>query len=183
MRIEQIDFQYPRGGNRGLTVEMMVRLHQSKDVFTPAIRTRCAKSSASEIADEVGTYKSKVTKARTILRNEFMRNEVLNGNKSINQAYNDLKAGWDSPTVYIIKSGDHFFKIGCSLTPHYRLAALQIGNPLSLEFVTLIKTKSMEDALELECALHDKLAPYRIRGEWFSLAPDVLHSIIDGVYL
>ena len=66
--------------------------------------------------------------------------------------------------LYIIQS-DNFgaIKIGRSKDPQKRLKELQTGNPNKLKLIATFKDKGW-----LEKILHEKLAKYRLNGEWFS---------------
>ncbi|MFH8581595.1 GIY-YIG nuclease family protein [Streptomyces zaomyceticus] len=69
--------------------------------------------------------------------------------------------------VYMIgEEGSTVVKIGKANNPAGRLASLQTGNPTPLTVMC-----AHEGGHPLENHLHTVFAPYRVRGEWFDLAP------------
>lgn len=69
--------------------------------------------------------------------------------------------------VYVVQGGG-MVKIGVSLQPLGRLAALQAGSPISLEVIWRI---GCPNARKLERALHRRYKAHRAHGEWFTAAP------------
>lgn len=67
--------------------------------------------------------------------------------------------------VYLVQSGDDYFKIGIANDPKSRLAQLQTGNPIKLQ---LVSCYAFEDATPVEKALHQKYSEFRVNGEWFT---------------
>lgn len=67
--------------------------------------------------------------------------------------------------VYLITDGT-FFKIGQSITPKKRLAAMRTTSPSELVLLHVIATDDMDT---LETRLHSKFSKKNIRGEWFRL--------------
>jgi hypothetical protein len=64
--------------------------------------------------------------------------------------------------TYVLSSGP-FIKVGRACDVRVRVAALQIGNPIAIEIVSVI-------AGDLERVAHELLAANgirRVRGEWF----------------
>ena len=59
-------------------------------------------------------------------------------------------------------------KIGFSADPKSRLQQLQTGTPYELTLMGVV-----DGSLSLERHLHDTLADYRVKGEWFTAAPEV----------
>jgi hypothetical protein len=76
--------------------------------------------------------------------------------------------------VYFIQSGgeDGPIKIGVTTDPALRVKRLQTGSAAPLRLLGTIKG---DEALER--AYHAHFAAYRLRGEWFSPAPEVLAAI------
>lgn len=70
--------------------------------------------------------------------------------------------------IYVVFDGDAA-KIGIGREPHKRAAALQVGNPRQL-----ILYASAPGNAELETLLHELLAKWQIRGEWFAASPETL---------
>jgi hypothetical protein len=64
--------------------------------------------------------------------------------------------------TYIVRAGDTM-KIGRSENARARIAELQTGNPVELEIVKILVG-------DYESGLHEALADYHIRGEWFSFS-------------
>jgi hypothetical protein len=69
--------------------------------------------------------------------------------------------------VYMIgEEGSTIVKIGKANNPAERLSSLQTGNPTPLTVMS-----AHEGDHQLESHLHTVFADYRVRGEWFDLAP------------
>lgn len=80
--------------------------------------------------------------------------------------------------VYFIRSGgpDGFIKIGVtSGRVEARLSSLQTGNPHKLTVLATI-----DGGPEVELKLHRRFAAFRVDGEWFRAAPELL-AFIDGI--
>lgn len=113
----------------------------------------------------------KVNKSGTMV---FVGNEWLTEPQPSN-----LVPAWSPPLpqkvfglthVYFIQEGAHGpIKIGFSVDPRARLAALQTCNPRELRLIGL-RPGSKED----ERALHDRFAAQRVRGEWFYPGEELL---------
>lgn len=75
--------------------------------------------------------------------------------------------------VYVIGQVDGCgpVKIGCSLNPNKRLEAIQTGHPA--ELCIKLTVPALGYANRLENYLHDKLAKYWMRGEWFQFPEDI----------
>lgn len=66
-------------------------------------------------------------------------------------------------TVYAIESDDGFVKIGFTIySAQARCSSLQIANPHRLSVVG-----EFAGTVEIEKAIHRRLAKYRVSGEWF----------------
>ena len=77
--------------------------------------------------------------------------------------------------VYAIQAGDDGpIKIGWAFDPRFRLAELQTGNAAELRIIGVVEADRM-----LERALHVRLRPYRLRGEWFKACPEVFEALRD----
>lgn len=69
--------------------------------------------------------------------------------------------------VYVIGGGG-LYKIGASQNVEHRLIDLQVGSPVPLKVVCVIKTTQYTH-ISLERALHRRLVDKRRHGEWFDL--------------
>jgi len=69
--------------------------------------------------------------------------------------------------IYAIGNGD-LVKIGWSIDPNRRLAALQTGSPESLVLLGVVA-----GTRQAERDAHLKLGAWRVRGEWFKIEGDV----------
>lgn len=77
------------------------------------------------------------------------------------------------PVVYFIQAGEGgFIKVGWSANVKMRMAGLQTGRPEELHLLLAFTGTRVEEG-----RLHARLAPYRVRGEWFKPDPAVLKSI------
>lgn len=75
-------------------------------------------------------------------------------------------------TIYFVGFGDGPIKIGFTANLDYRMEHLQTACPYKLELLATVK-----GGLGTERELHTRFAEHRIRGEWFSPAPDILAEI------
>jgi hypothetical protein len=72
--------------------------------------------------------------------------------------------------VYFIQAGDDGpIKIGWALNPQRRLALFQTGHAAPLRIIRTVDGGPKEEA-----AFHGRFSASRIRGEWFSFAPEML---------
>lgn len=75
--------------------------------------------------------------------------------------------------IYFIQAGeDGPIKIGIATNIEARLSSLQVGSPTPLHLIA--HTPGTKDEEE---DLHQRLTPYRIRGEWFRPHADVLAEV------
>ena len=70
--------------------------------------------------------------------------------------------------VYFIKAGDHV-KIGIAQDVKSRIAALQTGQALKIDFCGALRNISRDEARKYERHLHKFFSNSRARGEWFLL--------------
>ena len=63
-------------------------------------------------------------------------------------------------------------KIGSARNPARRIADLQCGSPVHLTVLGV-----MPGDLDFERELHKRWAEHRLRGEWFSLTPEIRQFI------
>lgn len=79
-------------------------------------------------------------------------------------------------SLYIIQHGDtEYYKIGYSNNPLLRLIEMQYSNPEQLKIIAL---KDTDDVLNDETDLHNSIAEFHIRGEWFKLEYYILQEFI-----
>lgn len=75
--------------------------------------------------------------------------------------------------VYFIANREqNAVKIGYSASPSARLSNLQTSTPSKLELLATI-----EGDMQTERQLHHRFAEYRVSGEWFRLADDLVEFI------
>lgn len=81
--------------------------------------------------------------------------------------------------VYFVRTADKPMrvKVGKSNDPHSRIQTLQTGCPSGLVMVGTIKCKSERHSHEVEKAIHEVLAPFRLGGEWFKYSGLVKKTI------
>jgi len=80
-----------------------------------------------------------------------------------------------STYIYFIQMGPGGpIKIGQSVYPPKRLAALQTGSPQVLRILATVRVGQNSN---LENELHQKFAHLRMAGEWFSPGEDLLEHI------
>jgi hypothetical protein len=77
-----------------------------------------------------------------------------------------------NPTyIYAVEcSNTRYIKIGISTSPKNRRNILQIGTPHRLNLLRTWGPWLAEEARYVEKVLHDKFAPKKQRGEWFSVS-------------
>lgn len=72
--------------------------------------------------------------------------------------------------VYVIGNMElGWVKIGFSCDVPKRLNSLRAGVPFELQRLASWKVKSAGEAVRIERLAHEKVAAYRIRGEWYGL--------------
>ncbi len=72
-------------------------------------------------------------------------------------------------SVYFITARDlNMVKIGHGADPHRRRHSLQIGCPSKLRVEALVA-----GGVEAERVFHRRFSMHRVRGEWFSLSPEI----------
>lgn len=81
--------------------------------------------------------------------------------------------------VYFIEAvGLNRVKIGIANDPRKRLATLQVGSPVELRLLSVLK---VDLAPEWERDFHKRFAQHRLHGEWFELAPGVAAAANGGM--
>lgn len=84
------------------------------------------------------------------------------------------KLPWDEGYVYLFRCGG-FYKIGLAKDANKRLSGLKTSSPFEIEMVKSWRCKRPDT---IERILHDRYDKFRVRGEWFQLAEDVLQSLL-----
>jgi len=86
--------------------------------------------------------------------------------------------------VYAIQCGD-YIKIGVAEDTRTRLAALNLTTPHEMRLVAESRFADRADAMIVEGLMHKLLAPQRLKGEWFALAPvnpaEALRKLYPGI--
>lgn len=80
--------------------------------------------------------------------------------------------------VYAVWDGGAYIKVGkvCGRHPTQRCADLQTGNPRVLRLVAYTTALTEKQA-------HRRLSWFRVRGEWFRVAPEVLRELTDWTWV
>tara|TARA_Y100001937_G_scaffold87059_1_gene117754 strand:- start:17454 stop:18026 length:573 start_codon:yes stop_codon:yes gene_type:complete len=81
--------------------------------------------------------------------------------------------------IYFVKhKGLDPIKIGMSNynNPFHRIGDMETASPFGIELLGFIKTN---DPHRLEKKYHDKFRSLHIKGEWFSVPVEKIHSILD----
>lgn len=80
--------------------------------------------------------------------------------------------------VYVAESGDGYCKIGMSETPEARVKSIESVTGLS---ITRLHFERCEDKKLSEKTCHDKLANFRLFGEWFNIDfADAVSVLMDS---
>lgn len=74
--------------------------------------------------------------------------------------------------VYFFQCQD-FIKIGVARNPFKRLAEFSLYNPLPVTMIHFIRTKTVNEARQLEWQLHARFAAARYVREWFRRCPEI----------
>lgn len=83
--------------------------------------------------------------------------------------------------IYVIGT-DTKQKIGISHNTKQRLQTLQTGNPENLVIHHTIEVPDNRARL-MERMLHKDYSYLRLKGEWFSMKPELAKSILDFAYI
>lgn len=82
------------------------------------------------------------------------------------------RVGLKPSGVYFLRCGNRV-KVGASKTVQIRLQNLT-AQATEAELLGVLGVRCLWDA---EKAIHRRLAPYRLRGEWYAVSPDLLAEI------
>ena len=72
--------------------------------------------------------------------------------------------------LYFIQARS-YVKIGYASDPVDRMNELQVGNPIPMQIVAVVRCNSQGHAQAFERAIHSIVRRYSIRGEWFEYGP------------
>lgn len=78
--------------------------------------------------------------------------------------------------IYVIDGGADVVKVGFSVDPIRRVAALQTGSHETFTLVGAVKGTTYQ-----ESTLHRLLAPWRVRGEWFLKSAPAVAYLMEAV--
>lgn len=81
------------------------------------------------------------------------------------------KRGKHPELTYVIQDEHERVKIGSTINLEYRLGLLQCGNA---DLLTVVDTVPGNH----EVHMHEKFFRLKIRGEWFSAAPEIFQEIL-----
>ena len=79
-------------------------------------------------------------------------------------------------TIYILNDGDEYYKIGLSGNVVDRINSLQSGNPRELK--AIYTSCRLENAAQVEYAIHLAYRHKNVRNEWFRFSNDDVKTII-----
>lgn len=79
--------------------------------------------------------------------------------------------------IYIARSDTGHYKIGISKTPQERIRHFDTIMPVSVELIHRIPS---DDCKGGEALIHQSLARFRFKGEWFDL-PEKVVTVLCGV--
>lgn len=86
-----------------------------------------------------------------------------------------------STYIYVISDGDSWrCKIGVAQDPEKRLRQLQTGNASRLHLVHASACKSRKVAEVGESLCHEFLSDSNIRGEWFTVNPELASLLVTS---
>ena len=77
----------------------------------------------------------------------------------------------NTPVVYFISDGNGFVKIGYASDIFQRFNTMQVNNAQELKILHLSYDDDLDDIHWLERMYHERLKPYRVRGEWYAEKP------------
>lgn len=80
--------------------------------------------------------------------------------------------------LYVIRGTHGLVKIGMTMDPQARLAALQTGSPFPLELIYIAAVPD-DAGYAVEQAAHALLEQSRVSGEWFSCRPDRASQAVE----
>lgn len=87
---------------------------------------------------------------------------------------------WSPPRVYFLRCGD-FVKIGYSSNLDKRVSAIQVGAPLPLAKLGVIRADTPMEARQLEELWHWRFGALHVHGEWFRAEGELLDVISKEV--
>lgn len=72
-------------------------------------------------------------------------------------------------------------KVGITSSPKARLAAIQTGSRLPVEYAYLSAPMTRAQARAVEAEVHSRLADVREAGEWFAINPFTAKRLVEAV--
>lgn len=95
------------------------------------------------------------------------------------------EASADIRYIYVIhEAGDlTHCKIGRARHPEWRRMDLQSGNRRRLVLAHVWRVNHRNAAAVFERAIHSKLAPALVEGEWFRISPEVAARVAEQTFL
>lgn len=76
--------------------------------------------------------------------------------------------------LYAFGSEGRYIKFGISKNLRARIATLSIGHPTEMKLLGFIFMPDRDYAREMEKRVHNALAPFHARGEWFKSCPKTM---------
>lgn len=96
--------------------------------------------------------------------------------KAVREELDAIDSETRGPFVYFVQARSGRIKIGRSVSPSVRLAALRSGCPEPLFILGVMRGDFAE-----ERAIHTRFAAHRLVGEWFAPAGELLEFIGENV--
>ncbi len=89
---------------------------------------------------------------------------------------------YDQPKDYIYFFSDgEFIKIGRSNNVKQRRNSMQAGSPRTITMICTIPCKTLDAGKKVERILHNRFAPYHIRGEWYDIKSSINETLFKDV--
>lgn len=105
----------------------------------------------------------------------FSPQELRSARKPASALVHPNHAADPTSFVYVIRGGN-YVKVGVTTNPSARIASLQTGSAIQLDFSFIGTTPGQ--GYDIERAAHDILAPYVCSGEWFDVSPELAASAV-----
>lgn len=83
-----------------------------------------------------------------------------------------------SDILYVLKTSDHFYKVGIATDLYIRIAQLQTGCPTPID---MARSFQVNNAKLAESLSHNALRQYALRGEWFEVPDDHVNEFISSI--
>lgn len=94
-------------------------------------------------------------------------------------------ASADVRYIYVIHEEDDptRCKVGRARHPQWRREELQAGNRRRLVLAYVWRIQGSNNTGVFERAIHDRLAPHHVSGEWFRQTPDRIAHVAEQIFL